>query len=293
MVRRNTIGNTALDFLHEQLLLAMKKIKISDGSIDKDTVLREITAYYERKFSSLTNDAFSYDFIDLFCGAGGLSIGLEQVGFKPIIAIDKDEAALRTYRFNRPWMTEQSLIHEDIRDLVDSDIFPHVPVIVGGPPCQGFSVVNKHKKENDERNELYKFYVHAVSQSKPKIFLMENVEGILKLYDTIKSDFANVGYITCQPLVLSPKDFGFPQSRKRAFILGIMDEYSDIADELYSIFKETVFGFACGVTCCCGCLFCTAFCCGVCRFCRSCIFFLIARGSAACQADYKCSCGYD
>ena len=57
MVRRNTIGNTAeeinLDFLHEQLLLAMKKIKISDGSIDKDTVLREITAYYERKFSSL------------------------------------------------------------------------------------------------------------------------------------------------------------------------------------------------------------------------------------------------
>ena len=189
MVRRNTIGNTAeeinLDFLHEQLLLAMKKIKISDGSIDKDTVLREITAYYERKFSSLTNDAFSYDFIDLFCGAGGLSIGLEQVGFKPIIAIDKDEAALRTYRFNRPWMTEQSLIREDIRDLVDSDIFPHVPVIVGGPPCQGFSVVNKHKKENDERNELYKFYVHAVSQSKPKIFLMENVEGILKLYDTI------------------------------------------------------------------------------------------------------------
>lgn len=189
MVRRNTIGNTAeeinLDFLHEQLLLAMKKIKISDGSIDKDTVLREITAYYERKFSSLTNDAFSYDFIDLFCGAGSLSIGLEQVGFKPIIAIDKDEAALRTYRFNRPWMTEQSLIHEDIRDLVESDIFPHVPVIVGGPPCQGFSVVNKHKKENDERNELYKFYVHAVSQSKPKIFLMENVEGILKLYDTM------------------------------------------------------------------------------------------------------------
>ena len=63
MVRRNTIGNTAeeinLDFLHEQLLLAMKKIKISDGSIDKDTVLREITAYYERKFSSLTNDAWS------------------------------------------------------------------------------------------------------------------------------------------------------------------------------------------------------------------------------------------
>lgn len=190
MVRRNTIGNTAeeinLDFLHEQLLLAMKKIKISDGSIDKDTVLREITAYYERKFSSLTNDAFSYDFIDLFCGAGGLSIGLEQVGFKPIIAIDKDEAALRTYRFNRPWMTEQSLIHEDIRDLVDSDIFPHVPVIVGGPPCQGFSVVNKHKKENDERNGLYSQYRYLNSRIfgtsfyafRNRFFFMSGYRGI-------------------------------------------------------------------------------------------------------------------
>lgn len=232
MVRRNTIGNTAeeinLDFLHEQLLLAMKKIKISDGSIDKDTVLREITAYYERKFSSLTNDAFSYDFIDLFCGAGGLSIGLEQVGFKPIIAIDKDEAALRTYRFNRPWMTEQSLIHEDIRDLVDSDIFPHVPVIVGGPPCQGFSVVNKHKKENDERNELYKFYVHAVSQSKPKIFLMENVEGILKLYDTIKSDFANVGYAI--GLAIAAEEYGSKFYANGAAPSGVLEHPGTIKD---------------------------------------------------------------
>ena len=180
MVRRNTIGNTAeeinLDFLHEQLLLAMKKIKISDGSIDKDTVLREITAYYERKFSSLTNDAFSYDFIDLFCGAGGLSIGLEQVGFKPIIAIDKDEAALRTYRFNRPWMTEQSLIHEDIRDLVDSDILPHVPVIVGGPPCQGFSNANRqHTTIISMNNRLVKEYVRAILELKPRAFVMENV----------------------------------------------------------------------------------------------------------------------
>ena len=163
------------------------------------------------------------------------------MGFKPIIAIDKDPSALLTYRFNRPWMTRESLINDDIRNLVDEQIFPHVPVVVGGPPCQGFSVVNKHKKENDERNELYKFYVHAVDQAKPEIFLMENVEGILKLYEHIQGDFAEIGYTVCIPLVLSPKEFGFPQSRKRAFILGVKNTHEDIVEELYDIFTRTVY----------------------------------------------------
>ena len=184
-----------------------------------------------------------FDFIDLFCGAGGLSVGLEQVGFRPIIAIDKEPAALLTYRFNRPWMTEESLINDDIRNLVNQEIFPHVPVVVGGPPCQGFSVVNKHKKENDERNELYKFYVHAVDQAQPEIFLMENVKGILKLYESIQEDFEEIGYKVCKPLVLSPKEFGFPQSRKRAFILGVKGTHSDLLEELYELFKTTVYAY--------------------------------------------------
>lgn len=137
-------------------------------------------------------------------------------------------------------MTSESMINEDIRNLVGQEIFPHVPVVVGGPPCQGFSIVNKHKKENDERNELYKFYVHAVDQAQPEIFLMENVEGILKLYEIIKEDFSEIGYDVCIPLVLSPKEFGFPQSRKRAFLLGIKKTHSEIAEELYEIFKNTV-----------------------------------------------------
>ena len=179
----------------------------------------------------------------MFCGAGGLSVGLEQVGFRPIIAIDKEPAALLTYRFNRPWMTEESLINDDIRNLVNQEIFPHVPVVVGGPPCQGFSVVNKHKKENDERNELYKFYVHAVDQAQPEIFLMENVKGILKLYESIQEDFEEIGYKVCKPLVLSPKEFGFPQSRKRAFILGVKGTHSDLLEELYELFKTTVYAY--------------------------------------------------
>lgn len=229
-----------MEFIHEQIAKVLAKIKISDNSVDKDELKKKAVRYYTDKFNSFTAEHFQYDFIDLFCGAGGLSVGLEQEGFRPIIAVDKDLAALLTYRFNRPWLTEENLIHDDIRELVGTDIFPHVPVIVGGPPCQGFSVVNKHKKENDERNALYKFYVHAVNQSRPKIFLMENVEGILKLYNEIQGDFAKIGYIVCEPLILSPKDFGFPQSRKRAFILGINSDYENMADELFAIFKETV-----------------------------------------------------
>lgn len=229
-----------MEFIHEQIAKVLAKIKICDDSVNKDELEKKTVRYYTGKFDSFTAEHFQYDFIDLFCGAGGLSVGLEQEGFRPIIAVDKDLAALLTYRFNRPWLTEENLIHDDIRELVGKDIFPHVPVIVGGPPCQGFSVVNKHKKENDERNALYKFYVHAVKQSRPKLFLMENVEGILKLYNEIQSDFANIGYTVCEPLILSPKDFGFPQSRKRVFILGINNDYEHMTSELFSIFKETV-----------------------------------------------------
>jgi DNA (cytosine-5)-methyltransferase 1 len=237
MLKKNTPAIIDETFIVDQLNSVFSKIKIIDNSVDKDEIQRQLINYYQTKFSNLDLVNFHYDFIDLFCGAGGLSAGLEQEGFRPVVAVDKDRSAALTYRFNRPWLTDASIIHDDIRELVDQDIFPHVPVIVGGPPCQGFSVVNKHKKENDERNSLYRFYVHYVEQALPDVFLMENVEGILQLYDKIKKDFSKVGYITCEPLVLNTKDFGFPQSRKRAFILGIKKDYKKISSELYQLFK--------------------------------------------------------
>lgn len=223
-------------FIVDQLNSVFSRIRIIDGSLDKDEIQHQILNYYKLKFGNFDQTEFQYDFIDLFCGAGGLSIGLEQEGFRPVVAVDKDQSAILTYRFNRPWLTDGSIIHDDIRDLVGQDIFPHVPVIVGGPPCQGFSVVNKYKKKNDERNSLYRFYVHSVDQASPDIFLMENVEGILQLYGKIKKDFQKVGYLTCEPLVFNTKDFGFPQSRKRAFILGIKNDYKKISNELYRLF---------------------------------------------------------
>ena len=109
--------------------------------MNKDQLKSDLIEYYKRKFLHQSKDSLHYDCIDLFSGAGGLSVGLEQVGFRSIIAIDKDLAALQTFRFNRPWMSADSIIHDDIRNLVGKEIFPHVPLVVGGPPCQGFSVV--------------------------------------------------------------------------------------------------------------------------------------------------------
>lgn len=238
MLKQNIAAVNDDTFIVNQLNSIFSKIRIIDRSVDKDEIQRQLLDYYRAKFDNPDLVGFQYDFIDLFCGAGGLSVGLEQEGFRPVVAVDKDQSAILTYRFNRPWLTDGSIIHEDIRELVDQDIFPHVPVVVGGPPCQGFSVVNKHKKENDERNGLYRFYVHSVDQAQPDIFLMENVEGILQLYSKIKRDFSKVGYITCEPLVFNTKDFGFPQSRKRAFILGIKKEYKKISGELYQLFND-------------------------------------------------------
>ncbi len=236
MLRKKSSAVNDTAFIAEQLKSYFAKIKIIDKSIKKDEIKRQLIDYYQVKFGSPNPTDYQYDFIDLFCGAGGLSVGLEQEGFRPVVAVDKDQSAILTYRFNRPWLTDGCIIHNDIRDLVGQEILPHVPVIVGGPPCQGFSIVNKHKKKNDERNGLYKFYVHSVEQALPDVFLMENVEGILHLFDKIKKDFNKVGYISCEPLVLNTKDFGFPQNRKRAFILGIKNDYKQISNELYQLF---------------------------------------------------------
>ena len=230
-----------MSFIEEQVHVAFDKLKITDNTKEISEQKELIKEYYRKKASTEPDTTKKhYEFVDLFCGAGGLSSGIEQAGFEPTLAIDKDETALRTYRFNRPNMDPNRIINEDIRNLDDADIFDYVPLVVGGPPCQGFSNANKQRVLNDERNILYKFYVKSVSKIRPEIFLMENVEGILAHYDEIKEDFLAVGYITLTPIILNTNDFGFPQSRKRAFILGVNERHKKIADELYRIFLDSI-----------------------------------------------------
>ncbi len=170
-----------------------------------------------------------YTFIDLFAGCGGLSLGFEQAGFESLIAIDNWQDALTTYAYNRE---NAKTLCADLLTLnsieVEANIgTKEVDVIIGGPPCQGFSVAGKRIIE-DERNQLYKSFVAMVDYFRPKAFVMENVPNILTMGEgiikkAIMEDFSRLGYNVVSNVLLA-SDYGVPQNRRRAFFVGIQDD---------------------------------------------------------------------
>jgi len=166
--------------------------------------------------------------IDLFCGCGGFSKGFKQAGFKIKLGIDIWEDALKTYKLNFP---EAVTINNDITLLSGEDLLKaanltadEVDVIIGGPPCQGFSLSGKRMLD-DPRNVLYKSFVKMVEFIRPKIFVMENVPGLVKLFggkvrDQVIEDFTEIGY-EVDTKQLTSCDYGVPQARKRVFFVGL------------------------------------------------------------------------
>ena len=167
--------------------------------------------------------------IDLFSGAGGLSQGFRDAGFDVISAVEIDKNLSQTYREN---FKKTKIFEEDITKVNSNDLLvnkSNVDVVVGGPPCQGFSMSGKRIRGNgiflnDKRNKLFKEFVRVIKDLKPKIFLMENVPGILNIYqgktkNQILSIFKSIGYDT-KVKVLLAADYGVPQLRKRAFFIG-------------------------------------------------------------------------
>lgn len=172
-----------------------------------------------------------YNVIDLFCGCGGFSKGFEEAGYNIRFGIDMWKDAIVTYKQNFP---NAAVMNEDITKISGKDILKasklkkdEVDVIIGGPPCQGFSVSGK-RMIDDERNKLYKSYVRIVSELKPKVFVMENVPGLVRLFKgqvgvQVKEDFTNIGY-TVGMQILSADNYGVPQQRKRVFFVGVRND---------------------------------------------------------------------
>lgn len=166
-------------------------------------------------------------YIDLFCGAGGLSLGIEQAGFKLAFASDFDPVCSNTYKKNRN-LTDGKFFIGDIRALnkdkgsLVNKGFQGIDLVAGGPPCQGFSMANRQRVINDPRNVLYKEYLSFLSYIKPKFFIMENVKGMLKKMPEILDDFENLlGKIyNVSYSLFNAKDFGVPQNRERLIIIG-------------------------------------------------------------------------
>lgn len=163
----------------------------------------------------------SYRAIDLFAGIGGMRLGFEQAGFQIVYSNDIDRDACVTYRTNFGEIDEK-----DIRQ-VDPITIPEFDVLLGGFPCQPFSMIGKRDGLNDPRGQLFNEVVKFLNIRKPKAFVLENVRHLLRhnkgeTYALIKSELekAGDGYMVVEK-ILDSKDFGIPQHRERIYIIGI------------------------------------------------------------------------
>ena len=161
--------------------------------------------------------------VDLFAGAGGMSEGFVQAGFNIIGANEIIKSCADTYQFNHK---ETKIFIGDVRKILVEQFQKEcridgnkVDIIIGGPPCQGFSNANRQRFIDDPRNELYKYFVKFVKELKPSFFVMENVRGMQNIAGQIVEDFRKAGY-TSKYKILNAKNFGIPQNRQRIFFIG-------------------------------------------------------------------------
>ncbi len=169
--------------------------------------------------------------IDLFCGCGGLSKGFLDAGYDVVLGVDNDKPSLETYRqnFTSAVAAEIDLFDSNFTKQINNVINNrNVDVIVGGPPCQGFSLTGT-RNFDDKRNRLYLAVFDAVKAFSPKAFVIENVKGMKTLYGgTVKEEivkrFTSLGYTVTEPTVLSSANYGVPQIRERLFFVGIRED---------------------------------------------------------------------
>ena len=174
--------------------------------------------------------------IDIFSGAGGLSLGAEMAGFQVKFAVEKDNSAAATYRHNHP---NTLVLKDDIHNINPHDyLLPneHISIVFGGPPCQGFSFSNTMSRNMDNpNNSLFEEFVRFVHEIQPDWFLFENVEGFARfekgrIQHLVEQCFRDMGYEVF-PKVLWASDYGVPQHRNRFFMvgnhLGIKFEYPE------------------------------------------------------------------
>lgn len=169
-----------------------------------------------------------YTYVDLFAGAGGLSLGFDMAGFNNLLAVEYDKNYANTYKQNFP---DHRLIVKNIKEIDDNEIKDmfstrKVDIIIGGPPCQGFSIAGRIGRSfiDDERNSLFNEFVRFVKILQPKVFIMENVAAIERhnnghTIQEISDEFKKCGY-DVKHKVLIASDYGVPQDRRRIFIVG-------------------------------------------------------------------------
>lgn len=220
---------------------------------DKCPVKKYCNYYISNARKSVNEE--SLKMIDLFCGAGGLSLGFTQEGFVTSLANDIQECCVDTYAHNHPETPRDHIVLGDIAQVVGNieDLlrYKNIDIVVGGPPCQGFSMANRQRLIDDPRNQLYRNFVQVVEKVNPSFFVMENVKGMLSVASQVIEDFERIGYSVVAK-VLNAKDFGVPQNRERLIyignrigidnndVFGEIEKYSKSIPNMY--LKDALFG---------------------------------------------------
>ena len=206
----------------------------------------------------------SYKFIDLFAGCGGLSEGFYRKGYKALLHLEIDRAACKTlstrmkhYGYSEQEIEEAVMCDDITREGLLSDmekrIHESVDIIIGGPPCQAFSTVGRAQSpdgmSSDSRNYLFENYLQILNHFKPKMFIFENVKGILtakprgvKIFDIIIRKMSKTYNVVSNPkiLLLNAADYGVPQIRERVIIIGIRKDIDYInVEAVYKQIKKT------------------------------------------------------
>lgn len=228
------------------------KIKIPDeifdqleinftGKSDQERIRECLEFGLSQKLSNIHNKEINkkdqFNVIDLFSGAGGLSRGFMDAGFNVILGIDFDDAALKTFKENHgkaDIMKLDLFNHNNIDNIINyvKNKGVVLDVLVGGPPCQGFSLAGK-REEFDERNVLYSAMVKTAEKLQPKVIVLENVPGMLTLYNgagakRVIEDFSKIGYNIAEPKILYAPEYGVPQIRKRVFFVMVHNSITKV-----------------------------------------------------------------
>lgn len=168
----------------------------------------------------MSKDKKKFRVISLFSGAGGMDLGFINAGFDIVWANDFFKEAVESYKKN----VDDRIVYGDITKIASSEMPDDIDLVIGGFPCQGFSIANTKRSMKDERNFLYREMLRVINDKKPKFFVAENVKGILsmkkgKVFEMIKKDFKKLGY-SVDARLLNAAEYGVPQARERVVIIG-------------------------------------------------------------------------
>ncbi|TNH03835.1 DNA (cytosine-5-)-methyltransferase [Testudinibacter sp. TR-2022] len=170
-----------------------------------------------------------YRLLELFAGAGGLAVGMELAGFQSVLLNEIDPAACKTLRKNRP---EWNVVEGDIANIDFTPFHGQIDILSGGFPCQAFSYAGKKLGFEDTRGTLFFEFARAVNETQPKVFVAENVRGLLahengSTLETIKNIIDELGYFLVPPRILKAIFYKVPQKRERLFLIGIKKDLAD------------------------------------------------------------------